>query len=147
MAATRESGGGAPAGTATDREHPQQMVPPTGRADLHHVRGVVVTRALELGDLLALGDQPAVLRQSVTEHVREEYHIHFLADFARGVRGLAEIPRRTDQLRVGITHGVAVDAPPLEFVDESAARETVVNNADITAQHVDGETHGSTRYF
>ena len=104
-------------------------------------------RSLELGDLLSLGDQPTVLGQTVTEHVREENDVHFLADLAHGVRGLAEVPGRTDQLRVRVAHRVAVDATALELVDESSPRETVVDDTDITTQHVDGETHGLTRYF
>lgn len=122
-------------------------MPTTGRAHLHDVRGIVVTGALEFGNLLALRDETTVLGQTVAEDVREEHHVHFFADLALCVGGLTEILGCTNEFRVRIAHRVTVDATTLELVDESATRESVVDDTDITAQHVDGETHGPTRYF
>ena len=103
--------------------------------------------ALQLCDLLSLRDQPTVLRQSVPEHVGEQHHVHFLADLAHSGGGFAEILRRTDEFGVRVAHGVAVHATSLELVDQCATRESVVDHTDITAQHVNGESHGFTRYF
>ena len=106
-----------------------------------------MTRALQFGDLLALGDESSVLRQTVAEHVGEQNHVRFLTDLTDRVRGLAQVLRGADEFRVRVAHRVPVDATTLELVDETATREPVVDDADITAQHVDGETHGLTRYF
>jgi hypothetical protein len=47
---------------------------------------------------------------------------------------------------VRIAHGILVDPAALELVDERAAREPVVDDADVTTEHVDGEAHEPTRY-
>ena len=123
------------------------MVPTTRGAHLHHVRRVVVPGPLKFGDLGTFRDETPVLRQPVTEHVREQHDIHLFADLAECVRWFTEILRGADEFRMRIAHGVTIDATALVLVDHTASSESVVDNADITSQHVDGETHGSTRYF
>lgn len=139
--------GGAGVSSTADRKDPEQMVPTTRGAHLHNVRRVVVPGPLKFGDLGTFRDETPVLRQPVAEHVREQHDIHLFTDLTECVRWFTEILRGADEFRMRIAHGVTIDATALVLVDHTASSESVVDNADITSQHVDGETHGSTRYF
>lgn len=103
-----------------------------------------MTRALQLVDIAGLSHALAVLWQSMPKHVRHENHIHFFTDRADRLRRLTDVASSTNEFWMSITYRVFADAAFLHFVDEGTSCESMVDNADITSQHVDGETHTAT---
>ena len=104
-----------------------------------------MTRALQLVDIAGLSDALAMLWQSMPKHVRHENHVHFFANRADCLRRFTDVAGSANEFWMGITHGVFADAALFHFVDQRASCESMVDNADITSQHVDGETHTDTR--
>lgn len=104
-----------------------------------------MTRALQLVDITGLSDALSVLWQTMPKHVGHENHIHFFANRANRFRGFTDVAGSANEFGMGITDRVFADATLLHFVDQGASCESMVDNADITSQHVDGETHTATR--
>ena len=121
------------------------MVPAAARASLHDIRGVFMTCALQLVDIAGLSDALAVLWQSMPKHVGHEDHIHFFANRTDRLRWFTDVASSANEFWMGITYRVFADTAFLHFVDQGAPCESMVDNADITSQHVDRETHTATR--
>ena len=121
------------------------MVPPATGAGLHDIGRVLVPRALQLVDIAGIGDAFSVLGKTMAEHIGDQHNVHFFADGADGLRRFTHIASGANEFRVCITDRVFTDATFLHFVDERTPSKLMIDNADITSQHVNGETHTATR--
>jgi hypothetical protein len=120
-------------------------MPPAFMARFHHIRGVFMTGALQFLNVFFVGDALSVTRQAMSEDVGDQNNIHFFADGAHRFRWFSQMLGRANKFRMSITDRISADASTLHFINECPARELVVDNSDVTSQHVDGETHDATR--
>jgi hypothetical protein len=121
------------------------VVPPATGASLHYISGVLVTGALQLVDIGGFSDAFSVFRQTMAKDIGDENNIHFFTDGADGLGGLTDVARGANQFGMRITDRVFTNATFLHFVDERTPSKLMIDNADITSQHVNGETHTATR--
>ena len=104
-----------------------------------------MARALQFLNVFFVGDAFSVTRQAMSEDIGDQNDVHFLADGADRFRWFSQMFGCTNEFWVSITHRISADASALHFINECPAGELVVDNSDVTSQHVDGETHDATR--
>ena len=101
--------------------------------------------ALQFDDVALVGNAFAVLGKPVSKYIGHQCHIYFFTDGAQSLGWFTNIASSANEFWVSITHRVTTNTSSFDLVDNHAARKLMVDNADITSQHVDGETHGLTR--
>ena len=101
--------------------------------------------ALQLFNVFAICHALAVARQTMPEHVSNENNIDHFTHRAHCFRRLTKMFCCANEFWMGITHRITTDASALDFIDQRTPSELVVDNSDVTSQHVDGKTHEGTR--
>ena len=104
-----------------------------------------MTGALQLVDIGGFGDAFSVFGETMAKDIGDENNVHFFTDGADGLGGLADVASGANEFGMCITDRVFTDATFLHFVDERTPSKLMIDNADITSQHVNGETHTATR--
>ena len=130
--------------TATDGNHPQQVIPAAFDTRLDDI-GIEFLRArVELTHLLGSRDTSALSREPRPEHVCDQLEFGLLTNRTRRSGLRANVFRRTNQFGVRIADLIERKSTFLDLTDEHPACETMINDAarSVSAtERTDRETH------
>jgi len=121
------------------------MMPTALNACFHHIGRVFVARPLQFLDVFAIGDALTMLRQARPKDVCDEDDVGLFTNRTSGLRWFAQMFCGANEFWVGVAYRFTTDSSALHFVDQCATRQLMVDDSDVTSQHVDGETHEPSR--
>jgi hypothetical protein len=100
---------------------------------------------LEFLDVFSIGDAFAMFRQTGPEDIRNKNNVGLFANGTCGLRWFSQMFCSANEFWVRIADRLTTDAATLHLINEGATRQLMVDNSDVTSQHVNGETHEPSR--